>query len=160
MYCVLSWFLTLRLCCLWIFTCWSEARVVGWFCRERCKALTYDGCDTSTNPDLIQADCTGDLFVHHLLGEKTVCKILRRTDGSECTKGKVLHLKLKKGHEINFSCNSMQETRIRFILSFLIWSWSCSGLPIQLRRLWKGIPSVVRVLFTGMPWAYKKHYLY
>lgn len=58
--------LTIWLCCLWIFNCWSEAGVVGWFCREQCKALVWDGCDTSTNPDLIQADCIGDLLVHLL----------------------------------------------------------------------------------------------
>lgn len=73
-----------------ILTCWSEARVVGRFCREQCKALTWDGRDASTNPDLIQADLIGDLFVHYFSGEKTVGKILRGTDRSECSKGKVL----------------------------------------------------------------------
>lgn len=38
----------------------------------------------------------------HLSREMTVGKILRRTDGSGCSIGKVLLLKLKKAHEINF----------------------------------------------------------
>lgn len=68
--------------------------------------------------------------------KRFVGKILRTTDGSECSKGKELHLKLKKAHEIIFFLQfyAGKWTRIKFVLSFLIWSWSCSGLPIQLRR--------------------------